>query len=410
MRMRSLILLCLVMAVVGAVFVWGRYYKTDPVSAEAAMQQQAPAQGPTQNAQQAAPQSTPQPAPESGKPAVAVRVSEVTQASMPIRRRTIGWVEPIASVAIKSRINSVIMEQHATDGAFVNKGDVLFVLDDREAKATIARDEAAMAQHQAEVERAHGDLERTKTLVAKQTASKQTLDQVVAAARAAEAAVAADKAILQADRLTLSYTTITAPISGRLGAVAVTPGNLVAENGDVALVTITQMQPIRLSFTLPDRDIDALRAALAQYPPAAVRVFTKGEKTARAQRQPDLHRQHGRRRVRHHHRQGRVREREPRVVARPVFRRGDRARRRAAGRHHPDRRAPGRPGRPVRLRGHAGQQGRDAQGHGHRQRRREERRDRRLAARRARGGGGPAPPLSGRAGAGGAMRAVAAVR
>ncbi|MBA4097898.1 MAG: efflux RND transporter periplasmic adaptor subunit [Rhodospirillum sp.] len=282
MRMRSLILLCLVMAVVGAVFVWGRYYKTDPVSAEAAMQQQAPAQAPTQNAQQAAPQSTPQPAPEGGKPAVAVRVSEVTQASMPIRRRTIGWVEPIAAVAIKSRINSVIMEQHATDGAFVNKGDVLFVLDDREVKATIARDEAAMAQHQAEVERAHGDLERTKTLVAKQTASKQTLDQVVAAARAAEAAVAADKAILQADRLTLSYTTITAPISGRLGAVAVTPGNLVAVNGDVALVTITQMQPIRLSFTLPDRDIDALRAALAQYPPAAVRVFTKGEKTARA--------------------------------------------------------------------------------------------------------------------------------
>lgn len=282
MRMRSLILLCLVMAVVGAVFVWGRYYKTDPVSAEAAMQQQAPAQAPTQNAQQAAPQSTPQPAPESGRPAVAVKVSDVTQASMPIRRRTIGWVEPIATVAIKSRINSVIMEQHATDGAFVNKGDVLFVLDDREAKATIARDEAAMAQHQAEVERARGDLERTKTLVAKQTASKQTLDQVVAAARAAEAAVEADKAVLQADRLQLSYTTITAPISGRLGAVAVTPGNLVSENGDVALVTITQMQPIRLSFTLPDRDIDALRTALSQYPPAAVRVFSKGEKAARA--------------------------------------------------------------------------------------------------------------------------------
>ena len=276
MRMRSLILLCLVVAVVGAVFVWGRYYRSDPVSAEAAMQQ--PAQAPAQNAQQTVSQA----APESGKPAVAVRVAEVTQASMPIRRRTIGWVEPIASVAIKSRINSVIMEQHATDGAFVNKGDVLFVLDDREAKAAIARDEAAMAQHQAEVERARADLERTKTLVAKQTASKQTLDQVVANARAAEAAVAADKAVLQADRLTLSYTTITAPISGRLGAVAVTPGNLVAENGDVALVTITQMQPIRLSFTLPDRDIDALRTALAQYPPAAVRVFSKGEKTARA--------------------------------------------------------------------------------------------------------------------------------
>ncbi|HJT13976.1 MAG TPA: efflux RND transporter periplasmic adaptor subunit [Dongiaceae bacterium] len=275
MRMRSLILLCLVMAVVGAVFIWGRYYRTDPVSAEAAMQQPAPAQAPAQNAQQAAP--------ESGKPAVAVRVADVIQASMPIRRRTIGWVEPVATVAIKSRINSVIMEQRATDGAFVNKGDILFVLDDREAKAAIARDEAAMAQHQAEVERARADLARTKTLVAKQTASKQTLDQVMSEARAAEAAVEADKAVLQADRLTLSYTTIEAPISGRLGAVAVTPGNLVSENGDVALVTITQMQPIRVSFTLPDRDLDALRTALAQYPPAAVRVFTKGEAVARAE-------------------------------------------------------------------------------------------------------------------------------
>jgi membrane fusion protein, multidrug efflux system len=279
MRMRSLILLCLVIAVVGAVFVWGRYYRTDPVAAEAAMQQPAPAQAAIQNAQQAAPS----PAPEIGRPAVAVRVVEVTQASMPIRRRTIGWVEPIAAVAIKSRIDSVIMEQHATDGAFVNKGDVLFVLDDRDAKAAIARDEATMAQHQAEVERARADLERTKTLVAKQTASKATLDQVMSEARAAEAAVEADKAVLQADRLTLSYTTITAPIDGRLGAVAVTPGNLVSENGDVALVTITQMQPIRVSFTLPDRDIDALRSALAQFPPATVRVFSKGEKAARAQ-------------------------------------------------------------------------------------------------------------------------------
>jgi multidrug efflux system membrane fusion protein len=265
---------------VGGLFVWGKSNSTDPASAEAAMQQPAPAQG----AQQNPPQNPPLAQQDQGvgRPSVAVRVAEVTQASMPIRRRTIGWVEPIATVAVKSRVNSVITEQHAQDGQFVNKGDVLFVLDDREARATIARDEAAMAQHQAELERARSDLERTKTLVAKQTASKQTLDQVMAEARAAEAAVAADRAVLEADRLTLSYTTITAPIAGRLGAVAVTPGNLVQENGDVALVTITQMQPIRVSFTLPDRDIDALRTALAQFPPATVRVFSKGEKTARA--------------------------------------------------------------------------------------------------------------------------------
>jgi len=280
MRMRTVLLICAVLAVVSGVFVWGKYFRTDPVQAEAAMQQPAPAQNPAQSPADNPAQSAAQ-APDN-RPTIAVKVAEVTQASMPIRRRTIGWVEPIATVAVKSRVNSVIMEQHAEDGQFVEKGDVLFVLDDREARAAIARDEAAMAQHQAELERARADLARTKTLVAKQTASKQTLDQVMAEARAAEAAVAADKAILQADRLTLSYTTITAPIAGRLGAVAVTPGNLVSENGDVALVTITQMQPIRVSFTLPDRDIDALRTALAHYPPAPVNVFTKGESVPRA--------------------------------------------------------------------------------------------------------------------------------
>lgn len=273
MRTRALLLICAVLSVVSGAFLWGKYFRTDPVRAEAAMQQPAPAQNPAASSA---------PAPEDGRPAIAVKVAEVTQASMPIRRRTIGWIEPIATVAVKSRVNSVIMEQRAQDGQFVEKGDVLFVLDDREAKATIARDEAAMAQHEAELERARADLERTKRLVAKQTASQQTLEQVMAQARAAAAAVAADKAVLEADRLTLSYTTITAPISGRLGAVEVTPGNLVSENGDVALVTITQMQPIRVSFTLPDRDIDALRTALAQYPPAPVQVFTKGEKIPRA--------------------------------------------------------------------------------------------------------------------------------
>ena len=273
-RTRSLLFICIVLAAGSGLFVWGKYHRTDPVAAEAAMQPEAKAQAPAQGSGQ--------PSGGDGKPAIAVKVVEVTQASMPVRRRTIGWVEPIATVAIKSRINSVITEQRATDGQFVKQGDVLFVLDDRDAKAAIARDEATMAQHQAEVDRAHADLARTKTLVAKQTASKQTLDQALADAQAAEAAVAADRAILQADKLTLSYTTIVAPISGRLGAVAVTPGNLVAENGDVALVTITQMQPIRVSFTLPDRDIDALRTALAQYPPAPVRVFVKGEKASRA--------------------------------------------------------------------------------------------------------------------------------
>jgi multidrug efflux system membrane fusion protein len=254
--------------------IWGRHYLSEPVAAEAAVVQ------PPSN-QQGGQQQTAQNS-NNAKAAVPVKVVEVTAATMPIRRRTIGWVEPIATVAVKSRIDSAIVEQRAKEGEFVTAGDVLFVLDDREAKAAIARDEATLKKDQALQALADRNLERAQQLAAKQTVSKQSLDQAKSEAQAAAAAVGADRATIEANRLTLSYAIISAPISGRLGAIAVTPGNLVGENDATALVTITQMKPIRVTFTLPDRDLDALRTALLQDPPAAVRVYSKGASEARA--------------------------------------------------------------------------------------------------------------------------------
>ncbi|HWA50799.1 MAG TPA: efflux RND transporter periplasmic adaptor subunit [Dongiaceae bacterium] len=255
------------MAVAAAAGMWGRSHFYDAVTAEAA---------PTAARQQGAPAG-------GGKPGVPVRVAEVKTATMPITRRTIGWVEPIATVEVKSRIASVIMEQRATEGQFVEAGDILFVLDDREAKAAIAQEEATLKKDQALLDLAQANLDRAQQLAAKQTVSKQSLDQAKSEARAAEAAVTADRAIVEANKLTLSYTVIKAPISGRLGAIPVTPGNLVGENDATALVKITQMKPIRVTFTLPDRDLDQLRTALFNDPPATVRVFTKGETEARAE-------------------------------------------------------------------------------------------------------------------------------
>ena len=269
MRTRTLLFLCAVVAAVAAAGMWGRSHFYDPVTAEAADAAR----------QQGAPGNP------NMKPAVPVRVAEVKTATMPITRRTIGWVEPIATVAVKSRVDSAIVEQRAREGAFVEAGDVLFVLDDREAKAAIARDEATLKKDQALLDLANANLERAQALAAKQTVSKQSLDQARSEARAAAAAVVSDRAIIEANKLTLSYTVISAPISGRLGSVAVTPGNLVGENDDTSLVTITQMKPIRVTFTLPDRDLDPLRTALLNDPPAIVRVFTKGTTEARAQGQ-----------------------------------------------------------------------------------------------------------------------------
>jgi multidrug efflux system membrane fusion protein len=212
-----------------------------------------------------------------------VRVAIVETATLPINRRTIGWVEPIATVEVKSRVDSAIMEQRAREGDFVEAGDVLFVLDDRETKAAIAHEEATLKKDEALLELANANLERAQALAAKQTVSKQSLDQAKAEARAAGAAVVADRALIDATKLILSYSVIKAPISGRLGAITVTPGNLVGENDSTPLVTITQMQPIRVTFALPDRDLDQLRAALQAEPPARVRVFSKGQDAPRAE-------------------------------------------------------------------------------------------------------------------------------
>ena len=111
---------------------------------------------------------------------------------------------------------------------------------------------------------------------------RQQLDQATADHKIALAVVEADKAQLRADNLQLNYTKIEAPIGGRLGTIRVTPGNLVSVNDPTGLVTITQVRPIRIAFTLPERDLAALRKAYITKPPAVVRVFTPGTREALA--------------------------------------------------------------------------------------------------------------------------------
>jgi multidrug efflux system membrane fusion protein len=224
--------------------------------------------------------STPQQTAEGGRSAhgaaapVTTALAQVVDFA--IRRRTIGILESPATVVVKSRLESQVTEQHVSDGQLVKKGDVLFTLDDRVVKAAIARDEAQVAKDQATADRTELDLERYKRLAQADATPRQQLDQATADHKVALAVVEADKAQLQADNLQLNYTKIEAPIGGRLGTVRVTPGNLVSVNDPTGLVTITQVRPIRVAFTLPERDLSALRKAYITKPPAVVRVFSPG--------------------------------------------------------------------------------------------------------------------------------------
>jgi multidrug efflux system membrane fusion protein len=194
-----------------------------------------------------------------------------------IRRRTIGVLESPATVVVKSRLESQVTQQHIRDGQLVNEGDLLFTLDDREVKATIARDQAQIEKDQATADRTQLDLDRYQRLSGTNAVARQQVDQAIADHKVALATVDADKAQLNTDNLQLDYATIRAPISGRIGAIRVTPGNLISVNDASGLVTITQVRPIRVSFSLPERDLDLLREASAKQPPAVVRVYAAGE-------------------------------------------------------------------------------------------------------------------------------------
>lgn len=199
------------------------------------------------------------------------------RADIPVTRRSIGFAEPVAIVAVKSRLDGVIADQHVKEGQEVKQGDLLFTLDDRELKAQVARDEANVERDNATVAQKRADLARQKSLVDKGAGTQQALDQATADEAVATAVVKADEATLALDRVRLGYTTITAPISGRLGAITATPGNAVrANDASSNLLTVTELAPIRVTFTLPERDLTLLQAAAKAQTPAKVTAFASG--------------------------------------------------------------------------------------------------------------------------------------
>jgi multidrug efflux system membrane fusion protein len=207
-----------------------------------------------------------------------------TTADFPIRRYAIGFVSSPAVVSVNARVSSQIVSIAVKDGQMVKAGDLLFSLDDRALKAQLAKDQATLAKDQALLASAAADLQRAKDLVAKQAGTQQTYDQALAAQKAAAATIDADKATIDADTVQLSYATISAPISGRLGAVNVSVGDLVTtSNGNSSnstpLVTITQMDPLQVNFNLPESNLTLLHKALANPKQGAVTLTKDGDPT-----------------------------------------------------------------------------------------------------------------------------------
>ena len=192
-------------------------------------------------------------------PEAPVTVATVASRTMPVQLQAIGNVEAISTVNIKAQISGQLVGVHFQEGDFVKKGQLLFTIDRAPFEADLRRAEGTLAKDVAQAENARIDAERYQGLGREGVVSKQQVDAAQAAYNALAAAAAADKAAVETAKINLEYTRIFSPISGRTGNVAVKPGNLVKANDVPVLVTINQIEPIYVSFSIPEQQLAELK-------------------------------------------------------------------------------------------------------------------------------------------------------
>jgi RND family efflux transporter MFP subunit len=196
-------------------------------------------------------------------PAVPVTTVRARQQDFAVMLQAIGTVAPVASVDVKPQVSSVVTKVLVTEGQFVRAGQPLFALDARSDQANVAKMRAQMAKDEASLADARRQLARSKELLRQNFVSQGAVDANQATVDAQVAAVDGDRAALDAARVALSYANVVAPSSGRAGAINVYPGTAVQVN-QTTLVTITQLDPIDVSFSLPQRYLNNALSALNQ--------------------------------------------------------------------------------------------------------------------------------------------------
>jgi multidrug efflux system membrane fusion protein len=195
--------------------------------------------------------------------AVPVGATKAVKRPVPLRVEALGTVTTIASVAIKSRLDSEVTAVKFDDGARVKQGDPLFILDTRQIEAEIRRVEAVIAGAEAQFQQAMRDVQRYTELVAKNATTVVTLNNAQTQANISRATADSNKATLDGLRVQLGHGTIRAPISGRISMANVKVGNIVRQADAAPLATINQLAPIYVSFTVPQRVLPDVRAAIA---------------------------------------------------------------------------------------------------------------------------------------------------
>jgi len=207
--------------------------------------------------------------------AVPVEVVTATKKVVPVRIEALGSVTPIASVAIKPRVDSEITGVHFRDGVMVQQGDLLFTLDSRAIEAQVRQVEGLLAGARANLEQAERDVARYTELLAKSATTLVTLQNARTQTNIWRASVDSNTAQLENLNILLSYCTIRAPIAGRASMASVKVGNFVRAV-DSPLATIIQTAPVYVTFALQQGSLPDLRQALANES-ATIEAIIPGE-------------------------------------------------------------------------------------------------------------------------------------
>jgi multidrug efflux system membrane fusion protein len=195
---------------------------------------------------------------------VPVTVASVEQKSMPVDINVIGTSEPYSTVQVRAQVTGELTSVNFKEGDDVKKGQVLFTLDRRPLEAAVEQAQANLAKDQAQAVNARAQAVRYQDLLKRGIATHEQSDQMVSNAAALEAAVAADRAALDSAKVQLAYATITAPISGRTGALMVHAGNLVRAADTTSLVVINQVSPLYVSFGVPEAQLSELKRYMSR--------------------------------------------------------------------------------------------------------------------------------------------------
>jgi multidrug efflux system membrane fusion protein len=201
-----------------------------------------------------------------------VLVAKATRHSVPVSLRAVGTVEAFSTVEVRSQVGGELVGVHFVEGQDVKAGDLLFTIDPRPFDIQIGKDKATLAKDTAQKEKALLDIRRYDDLLKSKAVSPQEYESARAQAEVQTAQVEADRAQVEDSKLQREFCLIRSPIDGRTGALQIHAGNLIKANDSSSLVTINRVNPVYVSFSVPDRELPRVRAAMAGPKPPEVRA------------------------------------------------------------------------------------------------------------------------------------------